>query len=103
MSIVPWMRSASGVAAKRASMLFAPMAASIAVTSSAVCGMYAIGLVLVLRAVLVVGGRVEQPAGLRARVFDFDHPARAVRILRHRLGRPRQRAVGRLDRAGHRG
>src|SRR4029079_15673007 len=85
------MRSAAGISSNNASMLGAPMAASISRTSVSVCGMNGMSVPRLLDH-LLVGFRVEQ-ARQRAAVarLDLEQPALPVRIAVDQLGRGAQR------------
>src|SRR5262245_8862154 len=85
------MRSAAGISSNSASMLGAPMAASISRTSLSVCGMNGMSVPRLLDD-LLVGLRIEQAAQLAAVArLHLEQPALTVRVAVHQLRRRAQR------------
>src|SRR5215208_6553917 len=85
------MRNAAGISSNNASMLGAPIAASISRTSVSVCGMNGM-LVPRLLDDLLVGFRVEQAREIAAVArLHLEQPTLAVRIAVYQLGGGAQR------------
>src|SRR6187397_2900428 len=85
------MRSAAGISSNNASMLGAPMAASISRTSVSVCGMNGMSVPRLLDH-LLIGFRVEQARQLAAIArLHLEQPALPVRIAVDQLWRRAQR------------
>src|SRR5687768_10819239 len=83
-------RSAAGISSNSASMLGAPIAASISRTSDSVCGMNGMSVPRLLDD-LLVGFRVEQARELAAVArLHLEQPALAVWIAVHQLRRRAQ-------------